>query len=102
MKINLETIPENANDGLRDFAVRKVERLGKFYDRIVETDVYLKSGSDASNPCVAELRVNVPGDTLYCEEKAPSFEEAIDSASHVMERQVKKFKQTHADFPHQH
>ena len=102
MKINLETLPDSANEDLRTFALRKVERLGKFYDRIVEADVYLKSGSDASEPCVAEIRINVPGDTLYCEEKAATYEAAIDSASHVMERQVKKFKETHASFPGQH
>ena len=102
MKINLETLPTNANDQLRDFVTRKVERIGKFYDRIVEADVYLKKGNDASNPCVAEIRLNVPGDTLFCEEKAPTYEEAVDKSSSVMERQVKKFKETHSSFKQQH
>ena len=92
MQINLESLPDNATDALKDVVRQKVERLGKFYSRIVEADVYLKDTGDDDNPCAAEIRLNVPNDRLFCEERGGSFEEAIDSASRAMERQVKRFK----------
>lgn len=102
MQINYEALPDNATDQLRTFVEGKVQRLGKFYDRIVEIDVYLRKGNDPQNGCVTELRVNVPNDTLFCEEEAPSFEESTDKASRVMERQIKKFKEKIASFPQQY
>ena len=96
MQINLEALPPQADERLREFVTQKVERLGKFYARIVEADVFLKSGNDPENGAVAEIRLNVPQDTLFCEEHAPTFEEAIDKCSHAMERQVKRYKDKHA------
>ena len=93
MQINLEALPDTATEQLKSLVNEKVERLGKFYDRIVEADVYLKEGNDPANGSIAEIRLNVPNDTLFCEEKAQSFEEAIDKASRAMERQVKRFKE---------
>lgn len=102
MQINYEAFPDDATPQLREFVEAKVQRLGKFFDRIVEVDVYLRKGNDPQNGCVTELRVNVPNDTLFCEEHAPSFEESTDKASRAMERQVKKFKDKIASFPQQY
>jgi len=102
MQINLEALPDSASDELKSLTLRKVERLGKFYDRIVDADVYLKNNGDPEQGCTAEIRLNVPSDRLYCEERAATYEEAIDKASRAMERQVKRFKDKLADFPQQH
>ena len=96
MQINLESFPDTGSKSLRELVHRKTERLDKFYDRIVGADVYLKSTGDPEASCEAEIRLNVPADTLFCEERGASFEEAIDKASRAMERQLKKFKDKHA------
>ncbi len=99
MKINIEAVHIDVNEELSELIDRKVTRLGKFYERIVDVDVYLKNVNDPRHGAVAELRVNVPNDTLYCEEKGANHGEAIDKASHAMERLIKKFKDRHADSP---
>ena len=99
MQISIEAFPDNGSDALRALVLRKTERVGKFYDRIVDAEAYLKDNGDPKEGCSAELRVNVPGDTLFCEERAESYEEAIDKASRAMERQVKRFKERLADSP---
>jgi len=93
MQINLETLPKVFNPNLKSLINRKVERLAKFYDHIIEADVYMKEDADPKQPAIAQIRLNVPNDTLFCEERGASFEEAIDKASSAMERQVKKFKE---------
>ncbi len=100
MQINLETLPDNATDQLKELVINKVQRLGKFYDRIVDANVYLKHNGDPKNGCTAEISLNVPSDRLFCEEHAHSYEEAIDKASKAMERQVKRFKDKLAGSPH--
>lgn len=92
MQIQLASFPDNANPGLKQVVTDKVERLGKFYDKIVDVDVYLREGNNPRGSATAEFRVNVPSSTLFCEEHGDSFEEALDKASRAMERQLKRFK----------
>ena len=86
-------MPAHASEELRQLVLRKVQRLEKFYDRIVAADVYLKASNHANDEATAEIRLNVPADTLFCAESGASFEEAIDKASDNMERQLKRFKE---------
>ena len=85
-------MPRVFNPELKPLTIRKVERLEKFYDHIIKAEVYMKEDKDPKHPAIVELRLSVPQDTLFCEERATSFEEAVDKVSQAMERQVKKFK----------
>ena len=96
MQIQFAAFPENATPNLKTLAIEKVERLGKFYDKIVDVDVYVRPGNDKAGSATAEFRVNVPSSTLFCEEHAESYEEALDKASRAMERQLKRFKDKQA------
>jgi putative sigma-54 modulation protein len=42
---------------------------------------------------VIELKVHVPGKTLFVSESTKSFEESLDQALEVMIRQIKKEKE---------
>ena len=95
MQINFTDFPEVKDDQLREFARGKVERLGKFFDRIVDVDVYLKEDNDPAAPSTAGFRVNIPTDTLFAEESAETYQEALDHASRSMERQLKRWKEKH-------
>lgn len=95
MQIQFTDFPDAAQPELKTFATQKVERLGKFFDRIVDVDVYLKEGNDPGKAATAGFRVNVPTDRLFAEESAESYEEALDSASRSMERQLKRWKEKH-------
>ena len=93
MQIQFAAFPENAAPTLKEFATERVERLGKFYDKIVDIDVYLRPGNSPGGSATAEFRVNVPQATLFCEEHGESFEAALDKASRAMERQLKRHKE---------
>ena len=96
MQIQLADFPDNGNPNLKAFATEKVERLGKFFDRIVDVDVYLKKGNDPAGEATAEMRVNIPTTRLFCTEHAESYEEALDKASKAMERQLIRWKEKHS------
>lgn len=94
MKLQMHTIHFDADQQLTDFIKSKVEKLETFYDRIVDGEVFLKhNNKDGIDNKTVEIKLFVPGTTLFSEEDAPSFEAAADAAIDAMRRQLKKFKQ---------
>ena len=63
MKVNLHAVNFNVDKKLVDFVQEKVDKLEKYYDKIVSSDVFLKveNTSDKENKIV-EIKINVPGD----------------------------------------
>lgn len=81
-------------DAIRAYLERKMERLDRYFDRIVDAKVVL---SLAESPHVerrarTEIQVNVPGGVIRAEESDPDLYTAIDRAVDLMERQLKRFK----------
>ena len=94
MKLQMHSIHFEADTQLTDFIQQKVDKLETFYDRVIEGEVFIKhNNSDGINTKPVEIKLFVPGATLYSEESAPSFEAAADAAVEAMRRQLKKFKQ---------
>jgi putative sigma-54 modulation protein len=84
----------DADEQLNSFIQQKVNKLETFYDRIVDGEVFLKNNNnDGINNKTVEIRLFVPGSTLFSQEDAPSFEAAADAAVDAMRRQLKKHKQ---------
>ncbi|NDK56090.1 ribosome hibernation-promoting factor, HPF/YfiA family [Pontibacter fetidus] len=93
MKLQMHSIHFEADQQLSDFIQQKVDKLETFYDRIVEGEVFIKhNNSDGINTKTVEIKLYVPGATLYSEENAASFEAAADAAVEAMRRQLKKYK----------
>jgi putative sigma-54 modulation protein len=63
MKVNLQAVNFNVDKKLVDFVQEKIDKLEKYYDKIVSADVFLKleNTSDKENKIV-EIKINVPGD----------------------------------------
>jgi putative sigma-54 modulation protein len=94
MKLQMHSIHFDADQQLTDFIQGKVNKLETFYDRIVDGEVFLKhNNKDGNDNKTVEIKLFVPGATLFSEEDAPSFEAAADAAVDSMRRQLKKFKQ---------
>ncbi|RAU83926.1 ribosome hibernation-promoting factor, HPF/YfiA family [Pontibacter arcticus] len=94
MKLQMHSIHFEADKQLNDFIQAKVDKLSTFYDRIVEGEVFLKhNNSDGNDTKTVEIKLYVPGSTLFSEEDAPSFEAAADAAVNAMRRQLKRFKE---------
>lgn len=94
MKLQMHSIHFDADTQLTEFVTQKVNKLETFYDRIVEGEVFLKhNNSDGTNTKTVEIKLFVPGSTLFSQENAPSFEAAADAAVDAMRRQLKRFKE---------
>lgn len=94
MKVNLHAVNFNVDKKLVDFVQEKVDKLEKYYDRIVSSDVFLKveNTSDKENKIV-EIKINVPGDDFVVKKNTKSFEEGIDLAVDSLERVLVKRKE---------
>ena len=94
MKVNLQAVNFNVDRKLVDFVQEKVDKLEKYYDKIISSDVFLKleNTSDKENKTV-EIKINVPGDDFVVKKTAKSFEEGVDLAVDSLERSIVKRKE---------
>ena len=94
MKLQTQSIHFDADQKLLDYLQKKCDKLDHFYDRIIDGQVYLKL-EKVGDPSLknVEIKVNVPGDELISSEQAYTFEEAIDSATDNLKRQIKRYKE---------
>lgn len=94
MKVNLNAVGFSVDRKLVDFIQIKLDKIEKYYDRVVDADVYLKlvNTSEKENKIV-DIRVNVPGNDLAVSKQAKSFEEAVDNCCEALERLLLKHKE---------
>jgi putative sigma-54 modulation protein len=95
----MHSVHFDADQKLIDFIQRKVDKLETFYDRIIEGEVYLRLINDDSNENkVVEIKLYLPGTSLFAKEQAKSFEAATDMTVEALRRQIKKTKQKQATY----
>ena len=95
MDINIKTTHFDADKKLLDFVNTKVNKLDKYFDRIIRSEVVLnfnKSKKKFTDNKEARIRIEIPGNELFAEKEATSFEEAVDLTIDALEKQVKKYK----------
>jgi len=94
MEIEIQSIHFDADKSLLEFVNKRVEKLGTFYNRIIDAEVYLKLEDTASlENKIAEVKLNLPGEQLFAKDTSKSFEESIDNSVESVRRQLKKFKE---------
>lgn len=95
MEIQIQTIHFDADEKLIDFTKKKVGKLTQYFDHIIAADVYFKLENNHTDikDKVVELKLNIPGNTLYISETRKTFEEGVDNAVEGMSRQLKKHKE---------
>ncbi len=94
MKVNVHAVNFTVDKKLVDFVQERMDKLEKYYDRVVSSDVFLKveKTSEKENKNV-EIRINVPGDDFLVEKQCKSFEEAVEQAAESLERLLVKRKE---------
>lgn len=94
MKVSVRAVNFTVDRKLVDFIQEKMDKLEKYYDKIVSSDVFLKveNTSDKENKLV-EIIVNVPGDDFVVKKQCRTFEEAVDLATESLERLLVKRKE---------
>jgi len=97
MKLQMQSVHFDADDKLTDFIQKRADKLETFYDGIIDGEVIMKvEADDHHQNKTIEMKVNIPGNQLFAEKKAGSFEAAADDAVEALRRQLKKFKEKHA------
>lgn len=94
MKVNMQSVNFNVDRKLTDFIQQRMDKLDNYYDKVVNSNVYLKvqNTSDKANK-VVEVKVEVPGDEFIVKKVCKSFEEGIDSATSSLGRLLLKRKE---------
>ena len=93
MRVRTQAVHFTADQKLVDFVEKKLSKLETFYDHITNVDAILKlENSGQVKDKVAEIKLNVPGQTLFAKETNKTFEAAVDSASDSLRRQLIKYK----------
>ena len=93
MSTTVQSIHFDADKDLVNFIEGKVSKLNQFYDRIIDSEVYLKVDKNASNENkIAEIKLAIPGKELFAKKQCKTFEEATDLAVEALRRQIRKHK----------
>ncbi len=95
MKLQFQSVHFTADQKLKDFIEQKANKLETFYDRIIDGEVFLRLDKNEHryDNKLIEIKLNIPGTTLFSKEYATSFEAATDQAVESLRRQLKKYKE---------
>ena len=94
MKVNVHAVNFAVDGKLVDFIQQRMDKLEKYYDKVVVADVFLKveKTSDKENK-IAEVKIHVPGDEFLVKKQCKSFEEAVELSAESVERLLLKRKE---------
>jgi putative sigma-54 modulation protein len=94
MKVNVNAVNFTADRKLVDFIQDRIDKLEKFYGKIVTADVFLKveKTSEKENKIV-EVKIHVPGDDFMVKKQCKTFEEAVELSAESLERILVKRKE---------
>ncbi|OIQ21048.1 MAG: ribosomal subunit interface protein [Flavobacterium sp. MedPE-SWcel] len=94
MKVNVHAVNFSVDHKLVGFVQARLDKLEKYYDKIVYSDVFFKlDNTNGKANKIAEVKINVPGDEFMVKKQCKTFEEAVELAAGSMERLLVKRKQ---------
>ena len=92
MEIKLKSLKFDADQKLLDYVEKKVKKLERFNEGIVNVDVNLTLLQEPDNKNV-KLHVHVPGEEMIIERNAKTFEEAITDSVDAMKEKLTRAKE---------
>ncbi|MBL4723845.1 MAG: ribosome-associated translation inhibitor RaiA [Lutibacter sp.] len=94
MKVHVQSVNFNADSSLLEFVEKKINSLEKYYDKIVDSEVFLKvqQTSDKENKIV-DVKLNIPGNDFVVKKQCKTFEEGVMLATDSLKRQLTKKKE---------
>lgn len=94
MKVQIQSVHFDADQKLLDFIQKRLDKLETFYDRVTEGEVIMRlNNKDGIDNKTVEIKLYVPGSSLFAQEDAASFEAAADAAAESLKRQITKHKE---------
>ena len=94
MKVSFHAVNFTVDKRLVDFIQERLDKLEKYYDKVVSADVFLKveKTSEKENKIV-EVKINVPGDEFLVKKQCKTFEEALELSAESLQRMLVKRKE---------
>ncbi|MBR2962355.1 MAG: ribosome-associated translation inhibitor RaiA [Alistipes sp.] len=93
MDVKIQSLKFDASKQLIEFVEKKMLRLERFADRPTGVDVVLRLEKDnEKGNKLASVVLHVPGGDIMTEQRAKTFEEAVDLALDAVKRQIEKRK----------
>lgn len=94
MKVNVHAVNFNVDGKLVGFIQDRMDKLEKFYDKVVTSDVFLKveQTSEKENK-TTEIKISVPGDEFIVKKQCKTFEEGVELCAEAMQRLLLKRKE---------
>ncbi len=94
MKLQIHSIRFDAAEHLTDFIQQKADKLETFYEHIISGEVFLRldKGEHARENKAVEIKLFIPGKTLFAKSISTSFEAATDEATEALRKQLRKIK----------
>jgi len=95
MNVKIHSIHFDTDGKLESFIEKKLQKVSALVTRIIDTQVILKLDHNAGSvkDKIAEIRLKIPGKTIFAEERSKMFEESVELATDAIVRQVKKYKE---------
>ncbi|MBK6979020.1 MAG: ribosome-associated translation inhibitor RaiA [Cytophagaceae bacterium] len=96
MKVQVNAVKFSADNSLVDFIQKKLNKLDTFYDKIISSEVFLRLDKGEklnTHKKLIEVKLNMPGSSIFVKEEGDTFEAATDLAMETLTRKVKQFKE---------
>jgi putative sigma-54 modulation protein len=94
MNIKIQTLHFDADKRLLDFTQKKVEKLMKFYDGIVSSEIIFRLDKNQNEENkICEIKLEIPGNDLFAKRQCKSFENAVDQVIDALKKQITKHKE---------
>lgn len=94
MRTEIQSIHFKADQKLKDFIASKLDKLNRYYDGIIDAQVFLKVENNRSQDNkTVEIKLNVQNSSIFKTQTSQSFEAAIDLASDALKIQIVKYKE---------
>ncbi len=94
MKVIVRSVNFNADQKLIEFTEEKIQKLEKFYEKIINVRVFFKvqKTSEKENKII-EIKVDIPGSELVDKKEAKTFEEGVMTSIDSLKRRLRKKKE---------
>ena len=93
MKVHTEAIQFKADAKLLHYIEHKLSKLEHFFGRIIDAQVVLKlENTGQVKDKVAEIKLNIPGVSLFTCETKKTFEASVAAGVENIRRQLKRHK----------
>lgn len=94
MNIAIQSVHFDATAQLKEFIEKKLSKLDKFTDLIVDAEVILKVVKpEVANNKEASVKLNIKNGELFSNKTADTFEEAVMLSIEALEKQIMKVKE---------